>query len=117
MTSPNEKLLPTRIVGDFAKPALRVLLPFIEPGMPLILKREPDNIHDPNAIGVWFDVTPEILAKLVSDDQDLGGLQQLGYVPKVDNVQLIGCELVACVKNATNKTSITIHYTEPGAVA
>jgi hypothetical protein len=44
--------------------------PFLRPGEPLILRREPANRHDPNAIAVWF-----------RNDH-------LGYVPRRENKTL-----------------------------
>ena len=43
---------------------------FLQPGQPLRLKREPHNLHDANAIAVWF----------MND--------KLGYVPRSENSRL-----------------------------
>lgn len=60
---------------------------YCKPNMRLILKREPDNPHDPNAVGVWIKArallifTSEVqighlsrdVAEQVADHMDSGG--------------------------------------------
>jgi hypothetical protein len=50
--------------------------PSFDPGRPLALVAEPDNEHDPNAVGIW------------NDERTL----QLGYVPRETAAQLRGDE-------------------------
>jgi hypothetical protein len=50
--------------------------PSFDPGRPLRLVREPENEHDPNAIGIWNE----------------DGTQQLGYVPRDTAAELTGDE-------------------------
>jgi hypothetical protein len=50
--------------------------PSFDPGRPLRLVREPENEHDPNAIGIW------------NQDATL----QLGYVPRDTAAELTGDE-------------------------
>ena len=47
-----------------------------DPGRPLALVREPDNEHDPNAVGIW------------NEERTL----QLGYVPRETAAELSGDE-------------------------
>jgi hypothetical protein len=50
--------------------------PSFEPGLPLALVPEPENEHDPNAVGVWNE----------------GRTLQLGYVPRETAPELSGGE-------------------------
>jgi hypothetical protein len=49
-----------------------------DPGRPLALVPEPDNVHDPNAVGVW------------NEERSI----QLGYVPRETAPELSGEEQV-----------------------
>ena len=65
--------------------------PTFEPGLPLALVPEPDNEHDPNAVGIWNEertlqagyVPREVAPKLTGDEQAVslwrveGGLRVL----------------------------------------
>lgn len=64
-----------RVAGTSYRPD-EVLDPGFEPGKPLLLVREPDNPHDPNAIAVW------------NEDRTA----QAGYVPADVAVHLAGLE-------------------------
>lgn len=49
----------SRVVGvshanEDGRSRQKYIAAFCKRGMPLILKREPENPHDPNAIGVWI---------------------------------------------------------------
>jgi hypothetical protein len=50
--------------------------PSFDPGRPLALVPEPDNEHDPNAVGIWNE----------------GRTLQLGYVPRETAAELAGDE-------------------------
>ena len=50
--------------------------PSFDPGRRLVLVREPDNEHDPNAVGIW------------NEERRL----QLGYVPGETAAELVGDE-------------------------
>jgi hypothetical protein len=50
--------------------------PSFDPGRPLRLVREPENEHDPNAIGIWNE----------------DGMLQFGYVPRDTAAELTGDE-------------------------
>jgi hypothetical protein len=50
--------------------------PSFDPGQPLALVREPDNEHDPNAVGIW----------------NAERTMQLGYVPRDVAPELAGDE-------------------------
>lgn len=107
------KTLETRIVGDFAQQTTKWILPILNPSDPLLLKREPENPHDPNAIAVFVAVTDEMQERVLQytpGAEDCRGMRQLGYVPRTDNVLLLDATFVACVKSARNKTAISIAY-------
>jgi hypothetical protein len=53
-----------------------VVDPSFDPGLPLALVREPENEHDPNAVGIW------------NADRTL----QAGYVPREQAAALDGSE-------------------------
>lgn len=104
------KEIHTKIVGDFANPNTRPLLPFLPVGHSLVLVREPTNQYDSNAIAVKVDITPEMRAGL--PDRTLADVEHLGYVPRVIAGQLTMVELKGGIKTADNKTSFAIQYEE-----
>lgn len=113
----NQKTLYSKIVGtNFKDPIVRSLLGVLKHGHTLILKREPDNKFDSNAIAIWVMVTGEMRDALSKGEgvtlPDEGTEIHMGYIPRIDNVFLKDSEtvIVSCLKSAANKTSCTVFY-------
>ena len=90
-----ERTLETRIVGEQYFEGSRDVIKMIALTDNLQLVRQPENPHDPNAIGVFKDGV------------------QLGFIPKQDNALLIGAELLYAMRDARHKRSITVVYRVP----
>lgn len=101
----------TRIVGNFAQGNGRKIIGSLSPGYGLVLRREPTNPVDPNAIAVFVKLSSDQERSLELTSGDLGE-HQLGYVPAVDAAFLKHMELHGASMNGQTKTAITISYTE-----
>lgn len=114
----NEKTIFTNVVGDFATGWGRIILPLLKSGHQLVLKREPENPYDNNAIAVYV-LTEGPLRGLIKnarpgipldDGTLLQPIERLGYIPRAAAFLLRGRTLVGAEKNPQNKTSITVKY-------
>lgn len=90
-----ERTLETRLVGETYFEGAGNVIKMIALTDNLELVRQPENPHDPNAIGVFKDG------------------QQLGFIPKQDAALLIGAELKYAMRDARHKRSITVVYRVP----
>lgn len=82
------------IVGMYYRPPAEALIKVIAIGTPLLLRAEPDNPADPNAVSVWLrssDLTAEAKERLETELGTMGYTVadilareewQLGYIPK-----------------------------------
>ena len=82
------------IVGAFYRPPAKALLDHMPVGAKLILRAEPENPYDSNAIAVWFPQETMILISKPALDEVLAGYgttchdlalvdeTHLGYIPK-----------------------------------
>lgn len=84
------------LVGAHFRPPARAILSAIPAGHPLLLRPEPSNPYDPNAIAVWFDAetirhSPDIISELEVTAPPMGAdmegifeqrFWQVGYVAK-----------------------------------
>jgi hypothetical protein len=75
-----------------------VVDPTFDPGRRLALVREPDNEHDPNAIGIW------------NEDRTL----QAGYVPREVAAELAGDELAVSLWRA-GEAGLRVLLVPPGS--
>lgn len=79
------------IVGAYYRPPAKLILDFLPIDCPLILRAEPTNEYDPNAIAVWLETSniPEssdLETKLVGFGTTIALLQRqdemhVGYLP------------------------------------
>jgi len=82
------------IVGMFYRPPAKAFINVLAIGTPLIIRAEPDNQTDPNAVAVWLRTSYLGEAALAELDLQLGGFGykladvlareewHLGYIPK-----------------------------------
>lgn len=89
----------TVIAAPFKFPMGKPVLKALQPGDPLILKKEPTNQFDANAI--------QVIGKDVE-----GHEVQLGYIPAKVAAHLSKCHLTACYKHPSSWDAIVIEYTE-----
>lgn len=85
------------------------ILAFCKPGTPLILKREPDNVYDKNAIGVWikatafFFFTSEVQIGFIS--AELAG----ELARHIDNGGYVSGHILNVTGGTENKTSLGVN--------
>jgi hypothetical protein len=65
------------IVGAHFRPPAKAILQTLDGGAPLILRREPENPYDPNAIAVW--VTSHTLSTFADLDALASNLPFFGH--------------------------------------
>ena len=96
-SSPHPPVLTTLIVGSNFKPHARALLRALPSGTPLGLDPEPDNLHDSNAVAVWYNFwldsasnrLPTNLRQVLETNAPNAHKLQLGYIPRPGNQDLL----------------------------
>lgn len=88
------------IVGAFYRPPAQALLSVLPSGAPLMLRAEPDNPADPNAVAVWLKTStiPSAAHETLEENVEGYGFAldailaeaewHLGYIPRTFAAQL-----------------------------
>ena len=98
------------LVGVHFHPPARALLSALRTNTPLRLQREPDNPYDPNAIGVWLDISDIDYDTAI----DVDALSGYGFTP--DEIVATGCWQLGHIAAKTGEAAIIAPLMDAGVM-